>query len=173
MEWTVIVFDLETDGLLNDCTTIHCLVCHDTEAKETYTYSDTGPNEPVVRGVQFLMDADCIAGHNIIGYDLPVIRKFYPWAIRTNGLADTLLLSRLIHPNLLEIDQKKKWRHMPLQLYGRHSLEAYGHRLGEYKGEFSKHTDWKTFTPEMELYCKQDVVVTTKLCKHFASRLTG
>ena len=167
----MIVFDLETDGLLNDCTTIHCLVCHDTEAKETYTYSDTGPNEPVVRGVQFLMDADCIAGHNIIGYDLPVIRKFYPWAIRTNGLADTLLLSRLIHPNLLEIDQKKRWRHMPLQLYGRHSLEAYGHRLGEYKGEFAKHTDWKTFTPEMEEYCKQDVKVTTKLCRHFQTRL--
>ena len=25
---------------------------------------------------------------------------------------------------------------MPLQLYGRHSLEAYGYRLGEYKGKF-------------------------------------
>ena len=169
----MIVFDIETDGLLNDCTTIHCLVCRDTENDETYVYSDNGTQEPVVRGVQYLMEANCIAGHNIIGYDIPVIRKFYPWFERTADLVDTLLLSRLIHPNLLEIDQKRKWRHMPLQLYGRHSLEAYGHRLGEYKGEFSKHTDWKEYTPEMEEYCKQDVLVTTKLCKHFATRLSG
>lgn len=137
------------------------------------TYNDTGAEEPVVRGVQLLMDADCIAGHNIIGYDLPVIRKFYPWFDRDDGVVDTLLLSRLLHPNLLDIDKKKQWRHMPLQLYGRHSLEAYGHRLGEYKGEFSKTTDWKEWSEEMQDYCKQDVRVTNKLCKHFASRLTG
>ena len=169
----MIVFDIETDGLLNDCTQIHCLIAYDTEAKETYTYSDSGTKEPVVRGVQLLADAVCIAGHNIIGYDIPVLRKFYPWFDRSTGMVDTLLLSRLIHPNLIDIDKRRQWPHMPLQLYGRHSLEAYGHRLGEYKGNFSKSTDWKQFSPEMEEYCKQDVVVTTKLCKHFATRLNG
>ena len=169
----MIVFDIETDGLLNDCTQIHCLVAYDTEAKDTYTYSDSGTQEPVVRGVQLLADAVCIAGHNIIGYDIPVLRKFYPWFDRSTGMVDTLLLSRLVHPNLIDIDKKRQWPHMPLQLYGRHSLEAYGHRLGEYKGDFSKSTDWKQFSPEMEEYCKQDVVVTTKLCKHFATRLNG
>ena len=169
----MIVFDIETDGLLNDCTQIHCLIAYDTEAKETYTYSDSGTQEPVVRGVQLLADAVCIAGHNIIGYDIPVLRKFYPWFDRSTGMVDTLLLSRLIHPNLIDIDKRRQWPHMPLQLYGRHSLEAYGHRLGEYKGDFSKSTDWKQFSPEMEEYCKQDVVVTTKLCKHFATRLNG
>ena len=169
----MIVFYIETDGLLNDCTQIHCLIAYDTEAKETYTYSDSGTQEPVVRGVQLLADAVCIAGHNIIGYDIPVLRKFYPWFDRSTGMVDTLLLSRLIHPNLIDIDKRRQWPHMPLQLYGRHSLEAYGHRLGEYKGDFSKSTDWKQFSPEMEEYCKQDVVVTTKLCKHFATRLNG
>lgn len=169
----MIVFDIETNGLLNDCTHIHCLCCYDTEAKETYTFSDEGHTEPVVRGVQLLMEADCIAGHNIISYDLPVIRKLYPWANEPNAVVDTLLLSRLIHPNLLEIDKRKQWKFMPLQLYGRHSLEAYGHRLGEYKGEFAKHTDWKEWSPEMENYCKQDVVVTTKLCTHFVNHLNG
>ena len=169
----MIVFDIETDGLLNDCTQIHCLIAYDTETKETYTYSDCGTKEPVVRGVQLLSDAVCIAGHNIIGYDIPVLRKFYPWFDRSTGMVDTLLFSRLLHPNLIDIDKKRQWPHMPLQLYGRHSLEAYGHRLGEYKGEFSKSTDWKQFSPEMEEYCKQDVIVTTKLCKHFATRLNG
>lgn len=174
MERTLmLVFDLETDGFLREMTNIHCLVVHDTEAKETYTYSDEGHTEPVVRGVQYLSEAPCIAGHNIIGFDIPAIRKLYPWADFDNDVIDTLLLSRLIHPNLLDIDKKRKWRHMPLQLYGRHSLEAYGHRLGEYKGEFSKQTDWQQWSTEMEEYCQQDVVVTTKLCRHFANHLTG
>ena len=173
MEWTLMfIFDLETDGLLKDMSTIHCLVIHDTEAKETYTYSETGPNEPIVRGVQVLQDAPCIAGHNIIGFDIPAIRQIYPWADFNNDVVDTLLLSRLLHPNLLEVDKKRQWKHMPLQLYGRHSLEAYGHRLGEYKGEFAKHTDWKDWSPEMERYCQQDVKVTTKLCHHLAQKLS-
>ncbi len=46
------------------------------------------------------------------------------------------------------------------QMYGRHSLEAWGYRLGEYKGSFSKTTDWKEWSQEMEDYCIQDVVVT-------------
>lgn len=169
----MLVFDIETDGFISQVTTIHCLVIHDTEENQTITFSDKGHNEPVVRGVQLLDQADCISGHNIIGYDLPVLSKLYPWFTRDRGVADTLLLSRLVHPNLMEIDKKNKWKHMPLQLYGRHSLEAYGHRLGEYKGEFSKHTDWKDWSPEMELYCQQDVKVTTKLCNHFATRLDG
>ena len=62
---------------------------------------------------------------------------------------------------------------MPLQLYGRHSLEAYGYRLGEYKGNFSQSTDWKEWSQEMEDYCVQDVNVTEKLWKHFLPYLNG
>ena len=50
-------------------------------------------------------------------------------------IVDTLVLSRLYHPNMMEIDKRRNIPRMPLQLYGRHSLEAYGYRLGEYKGE--------------------------------------
>ena len=38
-----------------------------------------------------------------------------------------------------------------LQLYGRHSLEAYGYRLGEYKGDFGKHSDWQDGTRNARL----------------------
>ncbi len=177
----MLVFDLETDGLLNDVTQIHCLCIYDTETKQTMVFNDQAfkrhtdepAKEPIVRGIQLLEDADCIAGHNIIGYDNPVINKLYPWFRCPSNVVDTLLISRLLHPNLMEIDKKKKWKHMPLQLYGRHSLEAYGHRLGEYKGEFGKTSDWKEWSPEMELYMQQDVNVTTKLCTHFATRLNG
>ena len=169
----MLVFDLETNGLYLDCTTIHCLAIYDSETKDTITYNDKGNKEPVVRGIQRLEDSELIAGHNIIGFDLPVIHKLFPWFDHTGDVVDTLLLSRLYHPNIVDIDQKHKWKHMPLQLYGRHSLESYGYRLAVYKGCFGKTTDWKEWSEEMESYCIQDVAVTTKLCTHFQKYLNG
>lgn len=168
-----LVFDLETDGLLKDVSTIHCLAIYDLTTKETFTYNDTGNQEPIVRGLQRLYDADCVIGHNIIGYDFPVIRKLYSWFDRNPYLVDTLLLSRLYHADMMSVDKKNNWKNMPLQLYGRHSLESYGYRLGEFKGSFSKATDWKNWSQEMEDYCVQDVNVTTKLWHHFQKYLNG
>ena len=169
----MLVFDLETDGLLDDVTKIHCLVIYDSETDETVIYNNQGNKEPIVRGVQRLEDADVLVGHNIIGYDLPVIQKVYLWFNPQALVLDTLLLSRLYHTDMMEIDKKRNLDNMPLQLYGRHSLESYGHRLGEYKGEFGKSTDWQEWSPEMETYCAQDVLVTTKLCDHFQKYLSG
>ena len=168
----MLVFDLETDGLLNNVTTIHCLVIHNTEDNTTHVYNDEGNTEPIIRGITYLQDSDRIVGHNIIGYDLPVLRKLYPFFETEAEVVDTLLLSRLYHPNMMELDKRHNWKHMPLKLYGRHSLESYGYRLGEYKGEFGKTTDWKEWSEEMQDYCIQDVVVTRKLCDHFRPYLT-
>ena len=169
----MIIFDLETDGLLHDVTTIHCLVIHNTEDNTTHVYNDEGNTEPIIRGITYLQDSDRIVGHNIIGYDLPVLRKLYPFFETEAEVVDTLLLSRLYHPNMMELDKRHNWKHMPLKLYGRHSLESYGYRLGEYKGEFGKTTDWKEWSEEMQDYCIQDVVVTRKLCDHFHPYLNG
>jgi uncharacterized protein YprB with RNaseH-like and TPR domain len=170
---TTLIFDLETNGLLYDLTRIHCLVIYDYEADQTLVYNDEGNKEPIVRGISRLEEAECIVGHNIIGYDIPAIQKLYSWFEPPSVVMDTLLLSRLYHADLLTVDKKRNWKHMPLQMYGRHSLESYGYRLGEYKGSFSKTTDWKEWSQEMEDYCVQDVVVTKKLCKHFHPYLTG
>jgi len=168
-----LVFDLETDGLLKDVTTIHCLAIHELETNETISYNDQGNEEPIVRGVQRLADANCILGHHVIGYDIPVLHKFYPWFVDPPIVVDTLLLSRLYHPQMMELDKKQNWKHMPLKLYGRHSLESYGYRLGEFKGSFGSTTDWKEWSQEMEDYMVQDVNVTTKLWKHFTPYLNG
>ena len=169
----MIVFDLETNGLLREVSRIHCMVLYDTAEKKTHVFNDEGPEEPIVRGITMLEEADCIVGHNIINYDIPVLQKLYPFFSPLGTVVDTLVLSRLYHPNLLDIDKKRNWGNMPLQLYGRHSLESYGYRLGEYKGEFGKTSDWKEWSQEMQDYCEQDVRVTTKLCKHFEPYLNG
>ena len=169
-----LVFDLETNGLLRDLTKIHCLAIYDLDEATTYIYNDEGGSkEPLIRGITRLEEADSIIGHNVIGFDCPCITSLYPFFNRTSGVIDTLLLSRLFHPDLLAIDTKRKWDNMPLQLYGRHSLEAYGHRLKCYKGSFGKTTDWSDWSQEMEDYMEQDVVVTTKLWHHFHRYLTG
>lgn len=167
-----LIFDIETDGLYNNVTQIHCVAIKDLDNGETYVFNDQGNREPIVRAVTMLEEAETIIGHNVIGYDIPVIQKFYGF-FQPPRVLDTLLLSRLYHPNIREIDSNRNWLHMPLQLYGRHSLESYGYRLGEYKGGFAKQTDWKEWSQDMEDYMVQDVQVTHKLWQHFQKYLTG
>ena len=169
----MLVFDIETNGLLYDVSKIHCISTFDTKEEKAYVYNDQDDETPSIRdGINQIMEADIIAGHNLIGYDLAVLRKLSDGFHTDATVVDTLVLSRLYHPNLMEIDKKRQWRHMPLQLYGRHSLEAYGYRLGEYKGDFGKTSDWQQWSQEMQDYMVQDVNVTTKLCEHFRPYLT-
>ena len=184
----MIVFDLETNGLLKDATRIHCLSLYWGEEERIETFNDEpygdgsfnikedapmASSYSITTGISWLETADILVGHNIIGFDIPIIKKLYPWFNPSGVIIDTLLLSRLYHPNLFDIDKIRCWKHMPLQLYGRHSLEAYGYRLNEYKGNFGKTSDWKEWSQEMQDYCEQDVSVTTKLCKHFLPYLAG
>ena len=182
------MFDLETNGLINDATRIHCAALYWYEDDRTEAFNDEpygdgtfcikedapmGSNYSITTALAHLEDADTLIGHNIIGFDIPIIKRIYPWFNPRGTIIDTLILSHLFHPNLLDIDKARNWNHMPLQLYGRHSLEAYGYRLGEFKGNFAKTTDWKDWSQEMQEYCLQDVAVTTKLCNHFHKYLIG
>ena len=66
------VFDLETDGLLDDVSTIHCLILKDIDSGEIISYTDNWPE-----GAKRLEDADLIVGHNIIKYDIPVLKSLH------------------------------------------------------------------------------------------------
>jgi DNA polymerase I len=158
----LLVFDLETNGLYHNVTTIHCLSIYNTN---TNTYHRFDPiSRCIEEALDILEDAPEIIGHNIIGYDIPVIKKLYPSWNPKGKILDTLIWSRLIFPDI----EDKDWARynagkLPANLIGSHSLESYGYRLGVFKGEFAKQTDWQTWTPAMSEYCEQDVVVTTKL----------
>ena len=178
-----IILDLESNGLLNKASRIHCIVlkfCNG-DYIETFNdekYADNAKelpmgNHSITTGISHIEVADTVVGHNIIGYDLPLIKKLYHWFTYPPVIVDTLLLSRLYHPNLLDIDKKNQWENMPTKLYGSHSLEAYGYRLGLRKGDYGKDTDWKEWSQEMQDYCVQDVKVTEKLCEHFRPYLLG
>jgi len=155
------VFDLETNGLYNDVNEIYCLVIHDIKGELTTTY---GPDS-IALGLEHLAKADILIGHNIIFYDIPVIRKLYPfYTFRAVQLIDTLVCARVIWPKelLLEEDNIADYD-IPSKLRGSASLKAWGYRLLDNKIDFK---DFSAYSEEMAAYCRQDVQVTYKLFDH-------
>ena len=154
-----LIFDLETDGLLDEVSKIHCLVIKSTKSGNVFTFTGTD----IPEGLQRLRKADCISGHNVIKYDIPVIQKLYPWfKVDTTKVFDTLVATRLIWANIKDTDNVLlKQEKLPGKLFGSHSLAAWGYRLGNYKGDYDG--GWETFSQEMLDYCVQDVEVTAQL----------
>ena len=129
-----LVFDIETDGLYFDATKIWCLVAID-ENNKVYSFRE---NE-IDKGIELLKSADRIIGHNIIGFDIPVIKKLTGVNLhKYTDTLDTLTLSRLMHPTR----------------EGGHSLETWGWKLNCLK---SDKPDFDEFTEQMLEYCIQDV----------------
>ena len=73
---TQLIFDLESTGLLRQGSTIHCLVMRD-DLNDTHVY-DCRPDQTILQGVKRLEQADVLIGHNIIGYDIPLIKEQFP-----------------------------------------------------------------------------------------------
>lgn len=114
-----------------------------------------------------------IAGHNIIGYDLPVIRKLFPEFSFTGEAVDTLVISRVAFTDIKAGDYGRFQRgQLPGKCIGSYALEAWGYRLGELKGDYGKTTDWKEWNPDMTKYCVQDVRVTEKLYNRLKKECT-
>ena len=181
-----LVIDAETNGLLRNATRIHCISLYWVEEDRTESFNDEpyakepkdlpmagGAGYSITTAVSWITMAEMVVGHNLVGFDLPLIKRLYPFFEYPPVIIDTLLLSRLYHPNLYDIDKKQEWKDMPIKLYGSHSLEAYGYRLDEHKGDYGKTTDWSEWSQEMQDYCEQDVIVTKKLCDHFHPYLSG
>lgn len=162
----MLLFDIETDGLLEDCTQLHCMCIYDTKDSKMYKCDPT----TLEYGVKMLKEAlarhEVICGHNVIEFDIPALTKLYPWFTLDHEhqkyVVDTLVLSRLVHSNLDTSDLGLlKSGKLPKKLYKSHSLKAWGYRLGALKGDYGEVEDaWAIYTPEMLEYNAQDVVVT-------------
>jgi len=158
-----VIFDIETDGLYEQATKIHCIsIKVDDSPTEVYASLPLAKVAGTIeQGLALLSKADLLVGHNIIAFDIPVILKLYPeWTY--GGTADTLILSRLAYPNIALTDANRKT--IPPKLKGSHSLKAWGYRLRKQKGEFgSEENQWEKLTPSMIEYCRQDTEVTASL----------
>ena len=168
---TQLLFDLESTGLLRRGSRIHCIVMRDAD-DGTASVFDHLPERALLQGVKKLEQADVLIGHNIIGYDIPLLKEQFPDFNFQGQAIDTLVLSRLFYPHVADRDFERRPLGMPQRLYGRHSLEAWGYRLKCFKGDFGKHEgSWDTYTPEMLDYCIQDTEVTLKLWQLMQRRM--
>ena len=142
------VFDLETNGLYDDVNEIFCIVIHDVNRNQT-----------------LIRSADCLIGHNIVFYDIPVLRKLIPDFDFNGHVIDTLICTRLLWPKekLYDLDENH-YINVPGGLRGSASLKAWGYRLSDNKIDFK---DFSEFSQEMLDYCIQDVNVTNKLFQIF------
>jgi DNA polymerase-1 len=153
------VFDLESDGLYDKVTKIHCIVIYDITGQQTFSY---GPDR-ITDAIAHLATADVLIGHNILFYDLAVLQKLHSFDCKSR-IIDTLICTRLIWPKekLYELDTEQ-YPQVPPNQRGAASLKAWGWRLADHKIDFK---DFSEYSQEMLDYCIQDVAVTTKLWEH-------
>ena len=115
-------------------------------------------------GLEKYLEGSTVCGHNIIGFDAPVLKKVWNVYIDESCLVDTLVMSRLYSPDI-----------EPACIVGEkapspHSLAAWGIRLSMYKGSFTNYDGG--YSEDMVVYCKQDVAITSYLYNHLSSLLS-
>ena len=140
------IFDIETDDL--NATKIWCIVAKEVDGK-SYRFT---PDE-IEDGIKLLEQADTLIGHNIIGFDLPVLEKLYNFKY-SGKVIDTLVMSRLYNP---------------VRENG-HSLKTWGYRLGVPKQE---QPEFDNYTPVMLNYCEQDVILNEAVYKYLLDEGLG
>ena len=146
MTFNKVVFDIETTMTADK---IWCIVC-----KHDNTYYQFTDGKNLNRFEEFAKQTKEFIGHNIIGFDVPVVKKFLGADIFKNcKLTDTLVLSRLFNP-ILE---------------GGHSLKNWGTKLGQNKIEFEQ---FDFLSDDMLKYCRNDVALTEKLYKFLSRKMT-
>lgn len=173
------VFDLESNGLLHELTKIHCLVLRDIDTGEVHSCADQPGCVPISHALDLMRRATRLVGHNVINFDLRALKKIYPgFTLRSDcNVVDTLILSRVLWPELEPVDHQK-FSHIESKYIGRHSLAAWGERLGVAKIKFKEETKkkkevenvWEHWSQEMQTYCVGDTEVSLALYKYFLTQ---
>ena len=138
------VFDIETDGLLDELTKIHVMSWSNDmgEVKHTHDYDE-------MRYV--LLNSETLVGHNIIRFDIPAIEKVLGIEVKAR-LIDTLALSWYLNHDRMK-----------------HGLEGYGEDYGVPKPVIK---DWNTLTPQEYAHrCNEDVKINNRLWRDLSMKL--
>ena len=143
MTFNKVVFDIETTMTADK---IWCIVC-----KHGDTYYQFREDK-LHRFEEFIKQTEEVIGHNILGFDIPVVNKIFGYDLFANcKKTDTLILSRLLNP----------------MIEGGHSLKNWGTKLGHNKIHFEQ---FDFFTEEMLTYCRNDVELTERLYKFLITK---
>ena len=153
----VVTFDTESDGFADEATRIWCASAmdHSTGEQQSWVFTqEDGVDSSIRNFLDYIEDADVLCGHNLIGHDLPLLRRLHGWQpMPEQKLVDTLLMSRLQRP------ERRIPPHCP-RTAGPHSVHSWGYRLGHAKVE---HDEWDKFSSEMLTRCKEDVRIQVKI----------
>lgn len=147
-----VVLDCETN-LAHD--KIHVVVTKDIDTGEIKVWKQASSL------LEYLKDVSLIIGHNVIGFDAPVLNRCWKTKIRLSQVYDTLIVSRLLDPSR----------------ENGHSLETWGERVGTDKIDYAAVWQWMMDRKEeykgecfdypisglLDHYCVRDVEVTAKL----------
>ena len=144
MTFDKVIFDIETTLTADK---IWCIVCKHNDT--FYQFKDNNLN----RFEEFIKQTKEVIGHNIIGFDIPVLNRFFGYDLFKNcKITDTLILSRLLNP----------------MIDGGHSLKNWGIKLGQNKIQFEQ---FDFFSEDMLKYCRNDVDLTQRLYKFLLPRV--
>ena len=139
------VFDIETDNLLPSVTKIHCLTYQHVDGGNIVSLTDYGDI------MEFILEADCLIGHNIVGYDLPVIKKLLGITFRGKTI-DTYPLAATMMPGRSS--------------YG---LAGFGK---DYKIPKPQIDDWENLTTQDYIHrCEEDVKINAALFNDLMAKL--
>ena len=140
-----IIYDIETNGLVDTVSNIWIAVTKNIETNEMITFSDYDPNsKPLNELIPYLNKAEVLIGHNIIGYDNVVLHKLLNWKPSNIKFIDTMILSQMNN-------YKRE---------GKHSLGNFGKILNDAKGDFK---EFDKYSEAMKTYAIQDVNLNHKV----------
>lgn len=165
-----LIIDLETDGLLQEVTKIHCMSIVNVNSSYSQLFTEDLQIKSMI--LKIANEHIELIGHNIFNYDLKVIEKLY--GIDLNKFCkvhDTMLLAQLLFS---DIKNEEDTHGLPGKLFskrdtGSHSLRAWGQRIKCYKGEYSG--TWESYNDDMGRYCIQDTYTTKALFQILESRV--
>ncbi len=152
----IAVSDIETNTLVGSDKLWLC-GGKDLKTGEVYKFEKCH-EDPVakVAAIEWYKSLDYIVGHNFVQFDGPELNRLLePKLIDPKKIIDTLLVSRMINYDI-PIPKGAKFPH---------SLQAWGIRLGVYKGDFH---DFANFSDEMVEYWLGDLDTTEALHDHFS-----
>ena len=143
MTFNKVIFDIETTMTADK---IWCIVC-----KHGDTYYQF-KEDRLHRFAELIKQTEEVIGHNIIGFDIPVVNTIFGYDVFANcKVTDTLVLSRLLNP----------------MIEGGHSLKNWGTKLGQNKIHFEQ---FDYFSEDMLTYCRNDVELTERLYKFLINK---